>query len=92
MVDAHTNKLEYMQECMGTFKSTASYYQYSMVMTIKGFNIEQVKIQTTLIAIDFSRNNFTGDIPESIGKLNSLKGLNFSHNKLTGKFFSQQAN
>ncbi|PON33232.1 LRR domain containing protein, partial [Parasponia andersonii] len=40
--------------------------------------------QTMFIAIDFSRNNFTGEIPKLIGKLNSLKGLNFSHNMLTG--------
>ena len=51
---------------------------------MKGIYIELMKIQLMLIFIDFSRNNFTGEIPELIGKLSSLKGLNFSHNKLTG--------
>ena len=37
-----------------------------------------------LMTNDFSRNNFTGEIPELVGKLNSLKGLNLSHNVLTG--------
>ena len=54
-----------------------------MVKT-KGFYIELPKIQTKFITIDCSKNSFTGEIPESVGKLNLLKGLNFAHNKLTG--------
>ncbi|XP_024022132.1 receptor-like protein 9DC3 [Morus notabilis] len=77
MTDAHTDELEYMGEHVGS-----SYY--SVTVTIKGFNIELVKIQQLFITIDFSSNNFTGEIPTVIGKLNSLKGLNFSHNKLSG--------
>ncbi|XP_060972838.1 receptor-like protein 9DC3 [Cannabis sativa] len=45
-----------------------------------------------IITIDFSRNNFTGEIPKVIGKLNSLKGLNFSHNKLVGNIPSSLGN
>ena len=31
---------------------------------------------------EISNNNFKGEIPKSLGKLKSLKGLNFSHNDL----------
>ena len=34
--------------------------------------------------IDFSRNNFTGEIPPEIGNLSGIKVLNLSHNSLTG--------
>ncbi|PON43273.1 LRR domain containing protein, partial [Parasponia andersonii] len=84
MMDAHSDYLEYMEDAIGTNASTFSYYQYSVAMSTKGSNIEVEKIQTMFIAIDFSRNYFSGEIPKSIGRLNSLKGLNLSHNKLTG--------
>ena len=60
------------------------YYQDSMVVTIKGSEIEFVKILNTFTTIDFSSNKFQGVIPECIGNLNSLRGLNLSHNYLTG--------
>ncbi|KAF2318985.1 hypothetical protein GH714_012189 [Hevea brasiliensis] len=53
-------------------------------LTFKGLEIELVKIQTLLTTIDLSSNKFTGIIPQSIGKLKSLKLLNLSHNRLTG--------
>ncbi|XP_052302785.1 receptor-like protein 15 isoform X3 [Populus trichocarpa] len=37
-----------------------------------------------LIGIDFSCNNFTGNIPPEIGNLSKIKALNLSHNSLTG--------
>ncbi|XP_061952059.1 cuscuta receptor 1-like isoform X2 [Populus nigra] len=37
-----------------------------------------------LTGIDFSCNNFTGEIPPEIGNLNKIKALNLSHNNLTG--------
>ncbi|XWS27758.1 hypothetical protein CRYUN_Cryun25bG0008100 [Craigia yunnanensis] len=37
-----------------------------------------------LTSIDLSNNKFEGEIPKVIEKLNSLKGLNLSHNNLTG--------
>ncbi|KAI9401095.1 hypothetical protein POPTR_001G064600v4 [Populus trichocarpa] len=37
-----------------------------------------------LTGIDFSCNNFTGEIPPEIGNLNKIKALNLSHNSLTG--------
>ena len=59
-------------------------YQDSMMVTIKGLEIEFVKILNTFTTIDFSCNKFQGVIPECIGNLNSLRGLNLSHNYLTG--------
>ncbi|XP_062081158.1 receptor-like protein 9DC3 [Humulus lupulus] len=78
MMNATSNYLSYMQAT-----SNFTYYEISL-LTIKGNYIELEKIQTMLIVIDFSRNNFTGEIPKLVGKLNSLKGLNFSHNKISG--------
>ncbi|XP_050280655.1 receptor-like protein 33 [Quercus robur] len=60
------------------------YYQDSVIVEMKGISIELVKIQSLFTTIDFSNNNFQGEISESIGELQSLKGLNFSHNNLTG--------
>ncbi|KAK4607744.1 hypothetical protein RGQ29_001531, partial [Quercus rubra] len=61
-----------------------SYYHDSLNVTMKGLNIELVRILTVFTTIDFSNNRFIGEIPQIIGSFNSLKGLNFSHNNLTG--------
>ncbi|XP_062081143.1 receptor-like protein 36 [Humulus lupulus] len=79
MMNATSDYLRYMQKSPGPIR----YYEISS-LTIKGYYAELEKIQTMLIVIDFSRNNFTGEIPELLGKFNSLKGLNFSHNKISG--------
>ena len=42
------------------------------MMAIKGLKIEFVKILNTFTTIDLSSNKFQGEIPESIGNLNSL--------------------
>ncbi|KAI5334032.1 hypothetical protein L3X38_024165 [Prunus dulcis] len=60
------------------------YYQDTVIVAIKGFKIEMLKIQTFFTTIDFSNNTFRGEIPNINGRLKSLKGLNFSHNQLTG--------
>ncbi|GMP54759.1 hypothetical protein CsSME_00019819 [Camellia sinensis var. sinensis] len=75
-VDEHEMKLKYMGD---------SYYQDSVVVMIKGYEIELSRILTVLSIIDFSRNKFQGEIPKSIGRLNSLRGLNLSHNNLEGR-------
>ncbi|GKV41902.1 hypothetical protein SLEP1_g49374 [Rubroshorea leprosula] len=59
-------------------------YQYSVVVTWKGFDYELQKILTIFSTIHLSNNKFEGEIPDVIGKLSSLKGLNLSHNNLTG--------
>ncbi|KAL0009611.1 hypothetical protein SO802_011113 [Lithocarpus litseifolius] len=78
MMNASANKgeLKYMGD---------NYYQDSVIVVMKGFFIELVKIQSLFTTIDFSNNNFKGEIPTSIEELRSLKGLNFSHNNLTGR-------
>ncbi|KAL0009127.1 hypothetical protein SO802_010629 [Lithocarpus litseifolius] len=77
MMNANTDKgkLKYMGDY---------YYQDSVTVEMKGLFIEFVKIQSLFTTIDFSNNNFKGEIPKAIGELQSLKGLNFSHNNLTG--------
>ena len=60
------------------------YYQDSIMVTIKGLDIELVKILNTFTTIDLSSNKFQGEIPKSIGNLNSLRELNLSHNNLVG--------
>ncbi|BFG29866.1 hypothetical protein CerSpe_161400 [Prunus speciosa] len=75
MTNSQEHELKYMGE---------GYYQDTVVVTIKGFEIEMVKILTFFTTIDFSNNTFRGEISKVIGKLKLLKGLNFSHNELTG--------
>ncbi|XP_048228239.1 receptor-like protein Cf-9 [Ricinus communis] len=60
-------------------------FVYSVRLTIKGVEMEFVKVQTLFTTIDLSGNRFTRYIPQSIGMLKSLKELNMSHNKFTGK-------
>ncbi|PHT70515.1 hypothetical protein T459_25619 [Capsicum annuum] len=47
--------------------------------------MEIVKIFVAFTSIDFSCNNFQGDLPETLGNLKPLYHLNFSHNALTGR-------
>ncbi|KAI8570862.1 hypothetical protein RHMOL_Rhmol01G0070600 [Rhododendron molle] len=60
------------------------YYHDSLIVSMKGLEIELVRILTIFTTIDLSSNNFSGEIPNAVGKLYSLKVLNFSHNSLTG--------
>ncbi|GKV52043.1 hypothetical protein SLEP1_g58650 [Rubroshorea leprosula] len=81
MMDPHKDggSPEYMMVSTG-----ANSYQYSLVVTWKGFDYELQKILTIFSSIHLSNNMFEGEIPDVIGKLSSLKGLNLSHNNLTG--------
>ncbi|XP_039170179.1 receptor-like protein 33 [Eucalyptus grandis] len=73
--DKRRGKLQYMGD---------DYYQDSVMVTMKGLEIQLVKILTVFTSIDLSSNHFGGKLPVDIGNLKSLKGLNFSHNNLTG--------
>ncbi|KAJ6750360.1 hypothetical protein OIU85_000939 [Salix viminalis] len=81
MMEGENRHLEYIKyELM-----IGVYYQDSMTVTVKGLELELVKILTVFISADFSNNNFEGPIPEVIGKFKALYVLNLSHNALTGR-------
>ncbi|XP_070024652.1 receptor-like protein 32 [Nicotiana sylvestris] len=61
------------------------YYQDTVGLFLKGQNVTLAKIPVFFTSIDFSSNNFVGDIPETVGDLKSLYLLNISHNNLTGQ-------
>ena len=82
-IGGHESELEYIGY---------SYYDDSVSLTIKGNEIEMVKILKIFTAIDFSNNSFHGEIPEAIGKLQSLHLLNLSQNSLTGHIPSSLGN
>ncbi|GLU17305.1 hypothetical protein SLE2022_336800 [Rubroshorea leprosula] len=81
MMDPHKDggSAEYMNVWTG-----ANSYQFSLVVTWKGFDYELQGILTIFSSIHLSNNMFEGEIPDVMGKLSSLKGLNLSHNNLTG--------
>ncbi|XP_075109240.1 uncharacterized protein LOC142181029 [Nicotiana tabacum] len=56
-----------------------------MVVVLKGREMEIVNILEAFTSIDFSCNNFQGEIPEVVGDLKLLYLLNLSHNALTGR-------
>ncbi|KAK4487237.1 hypothetical protein RD792_006557 [Penstemon davidsonii] len=60
------------------------YYLDTVTVTIKDQQMELLKILTVFTTIDFSSNNFEGEIPETIGQLSMLYGLNLSNNSFTG--------
>ncbi|PIN26316.1 Leucine-rich repeat protein [Handroanthus impetiginosus] len=60
------------------------YYQDTVTVTFKGLEMELVKILTVFTSIDFSCNDFHGQIPDRVGDLKSLYVLNLSHNSLAG--------
>ncbi|KAL6847978.1 hypothetical protein ACP4OV_022106 [Aristida adscensionis] len=64
-------------------------YEDTVTITYKESSFFFNKIQTTFRAIDFSNNLFDGPIPQSIGRLASLYGLNMSHNHFMGQIPSQ---
>ncbi|XP_020549915.1 receptor-like protein 12 isoform X1 [Sesamum indicum] len=60
------------------------YYRATVKVILKGVELKFEKILTIFKTIDFSCNNFLGEIPDSIGDLSSLRGLNLSHNNFIG--------
>ncbi|CAM8908827.1 unnamed protein product [Rhodiola kirilowii] len=56
------------------------YYQDTVTVSYKGQQKMFVKIFAVFSSMDFSRNQFSGEIPDMIGNLTSLYVLNFSHN------------
>ncbi|KAF2557063.1 hypothetical protein F2Q68_00012866 [Brassica cretica] len=64
----------------------------SMSINNKGTNIEYDRILNDFAVVDFSGNRFGGEIPESIGLLQSLLALNLSNNGFTGHIPSSMGN
>ncbi|XP_039173353.1 receptor-like protein 7 [Eucalyptus grandis] len=60
------------------------YYQDTVSVTIKGRQVELMKILTLFTLIDFSCNNFEGPIPDTLGALEALYFLNLSNNAFSG--------
>ncbi|KAK8972085.1 hypothetical protein V6N11_061893 [Hibiscus sabdariffa] len=59
-------------------------YALGLSFTAKGLETEFEQLLTIWTAIDFSNNQFVGEIPKTLGELHSLIVLNLSHNCLTG--------
>ncbi|XP_076890945.1 receptor-like protein 7 [Bidens hawaiensis] len=59
-------------------------YQDTVTVTAKGLELELLKILTIFISIDISNNQFSGEMPRTIGRLKALYVLNVSHNAFTG--------
>uniref|UniRef100_A0A2N9EM84 Reverse transcriptase n=1 Tax=Fagus sylvatica TaxID=28930 RepID=A0A2N9EM84_FAGSY len=74
-VDLQDKNLDYVWDLV---------YSYSMIMTNKGVDTVYNKVQEFFTAVDFSSNQFAGDISESIGNLIGIRLLNLSNNILTG--------
>ncbi|XP_034710504.1 receptor like protein 27-like [Vitis riparia] len=89
------NDLRYMQvrpEFGNLGYTWTGHYLYSMTMTNKGMQRFYEKIPDIFIAIDFSGNNFKGQIPTSTGNLKGLHLLNLGDNNLTGHIPSSLGN
>ncbi|KAK8500772.1 hypothetical protein V6N12_031432 [Hibiscus sabdariffa] len=74
-------KPEYMEDMVA---DEVWSYDFDLSFTTKGLEIEFPYVSTTWMAIDFSDNQFYGEIPKVLGELHSLIVLNLSHNSLTG--------
>ncbi|KAK9005635.1 hypothetical protein V6N11_043060 [Hibiscus sabdariffa] len=64
------------------------YYVHDLYFTTKGLEREFHSLVIIWMAIDFSNNQFFGEIPKTLGQLHSLIVLNLSHNSLTGSILS----
>ncbi|KAH1062317.1 hypothetical protein GLYMA_02G271200v4 [Glycine max] len=76
--------------CIKNFQGM-SLYNDSVVVVMKGQFMDLERILFAFTTIDLS-NMFEGEIPKVIGELHSLKGLNLSHNSITGRQFNTLGN
>ncbi|TYJ12031.1 hypothetical protein E1A91_A11G320100v1 [Gossypium mustelinum] len=59
------------------------YFVEGLSFTAKGLEMEFQSLLTSWMVLDFSSNQFLGEIPKILGELHSLIVLNLSHNSLT---------
>ncbi|KAI3410760.1 uncharacterized protein J3R85_018460 [Psidium guajava] len=67
-----------------SFSYGDSYYEDTMSVTLKGLQLELVRILTIFTLIDFSSNRLEGPIPHTLGDLKALYFLNISYNAISG--------
>ncbi|KAL2577535.1 hypothetical protein AAZV13_16G140900 [Glycine max] len=72
--------LQYMEISIGAKKM----YSDSVTITTKAITMTMDKIPKGFVSIDLSKNGFEGEIPNAIGELHALRGLNLSHNRIIG--------
>ncbi|KAF3457457.1 hypothetical protein FNV43_RR02115 [Rhamnella rubrinervis] len=82
-LDGNKSHMEYFGQ-LGKVSGFSISYAYSMRVMNKGSEMELWKVLKLFISIDLSNNRFDGEIPSSIGKLQSLVMLNLSSNNFTG--------
>ena len=70
--DEDKPKQKYLGEYYLHEYPTATYYQDSAVVIVKGLETEVLKIVTIFTVIDLSSNKFQGEIPEELGRLKFL--------------------
>lgn len=68
------------------------YYQDVITVTSKGIQLSMLKILKIFTSVDLSDNHLVGQIPSSIGYLDSLHVLNMSLNALAGPVPPQLGN
>ncbi|KAL4378019.1 hypothetical protein GQ457_02G006320 [Hibiscus cannabinus] len=61
------------------------YFNYSVTLANKGRDLRYEKVPDSISVVDFSSNEFEGEIPEAIGDLKLIRVLNFSNNNLGGR-------
>ncbi|KAI3996253.1 hypothetical protein MKX01_026721 [Papaver californicum] len=84
MVDVDEAQTNHQILGFNIFGLTGMYYQNTNIIQHKVLYIELVKILTTFAFMDFSNNEFEGEISEVIGNLSLLYGLNLSRNAFSG--------
>ncbi|XVF65748.1 hypothetical protein PTKIN_Ptkin09bG0274900 [Pterospermum kingtungense] len=99
---SHNNLSGYLPKCLGNsntmFKRdysileglTSTYYHVRFFdyafLVMKGKKVEYSRTLSFVKSIDLSDNNFHGEIPSEITRLQRLQSLNLSHNYLIGSF------
>ncbi|CAM8922673.1 unnamed protein product [Rhodiola kirilowii] len=77
MLNRYANYIQYST-------ATTIHYKFEIALTLKSIEVI-LQISRSFAMIDLSDNSFEGAIPDEIGYLNALRGLNISYNTLAGQ-------